>query len=585
MSFRSMLLLRRSTDLDEGERVGDGDVAVSKVEGGIVIVETRPREMSHLVAILESLNFQTLSVTEDSVALRLIQERLPRMVLSSRRLPPIEGYDLHRDLPQTAPFVYIHRPKAPQNHALQEEQIVREAVTPSSGESVQKGEPEIPVDEGGHQEPFLVEPLATVEDILRGFRESETEEDVDRSEEAEEDSGDSAVEPDDEEEDLSRILSYREEYQTQHKNQDVDRKSHDPSVVGEQVKIEQDDVPETVPIPEDLIRHDPEGDYSIIERINAEEIACLSHDDSLGEKAEKSDPSTRSNLYQEARSYVLDSIRAAEGGKVPDLVKGESVAERIVLSIEAGSELLISATDRRQEFAISYHSVNTAVFAVRIARALSLSRWQQLRIALAALLHEIGVVRLPKQLIYKTKKPTLEEIKILRQRPIYASRCLKEVDPSYDWLAEVVGQVYERENGTGHPLGLTGREICEEAKVIGISDLFDACIHRRPYREALTGYQALFELTTDQARTFSDRIVKALIKSLSLFPYNEFVELSSGEIGRVVEINLENLSRPVVELMYGKEGGAAKSPKLIDLAQNPSLYIAKAMPYRDLPSS
>lgn len=588
MSFRSMLLLQRSAELEEEY----GDLTEDHVKDAIVIVERRPQEMSHLATILESLEFQILSVSEQTIAMRLIRERTPRMVLSSHQMPPLRGYRQLGDMPAPAPFVYVPESDLPRDFETQDSLREQEPEISTLEEPQEAVEQQAPV-------PGLEESLATAEAILKGFRESEPETES-PSEEMKESREDSDLEEPAKTE-LTRVQKYRAEFLARQKTPEaapeqqsrepdreqrsLRREKPEPSGIGRGPDPESQKISEEPSSAKDLNPAIPEHDYSIIERINAEEIASLSHGDVLSEGMAETSSSPRHGLYQEARTYVLESIRIVDGGQLPDLVKGESISEKLVSSIEADSELLLSATDRTQDFAISSHSVNTSVFAVRIAQTLGLSHSQKQRIALAALLHEIGVVRLPRQLVYKTEKPTLEEIKILRKRPVYAVRCLQGVDSQYDWLGEVVGQVYERENGTGHPLGLTGREICEEAKVIGIADLFDACIHSRPYRDALTGYQALFELTTDQARTFSDRIVKALIKSLSLFPYNEFVVLSSGEIGKVVEINLENLSRPVVEVIYDKEGAPVENMKPIDLAQNPTLYISKALPHKSLPST
>jgi HD-GYP domain-containing protein (c-di-GMP phosphodiesterase class II) len=126
-------------------------------------------------------------------------------------------------------------------------------------------------------------------------------------------------------------------------------------------------------------------------------------------------------------------------------------------------------------------------------------------------------------------------------------------------------------------MGLPGEEIDERAKIIGIADVFDAYIHSRPYRSPVTGYQALFELTTDQQREFSDQMVKALIRGFSLYPINECVRLSTGEVGRVVDINQDNLSRPVVTILIDGEGVALDDPKTIDLGRESSMYIAEAL--------
>ncbi|MDA2925335.1 HD-GYP domain-containing protein, partial [Acidobacteria bacterium AH-259-L09] len=104
------------------------------------------------------------------------------------------------------------------------------------------------------------------------------------------------------------------------------------------------------------------------------------------------------------------------------------------------------------------------------------------------------------------------------------------------------------------PLGLKGGEIRGEAQILGIVDVFDACIHDRPYRKALTGYELLEELTRGGTRSFLDHIIKALLKSFSLYPYNEYVLLNTHELGQVVEVNPENLSSPVIKILYDQHG-------------------------------
>jgi HD-GYP domain-containing protein (c-di-GMP phosphodiesterase class II) len=288
------------------------------------------------------------------------------------------------------------------------------------------------------------------------------------------------------------------------------------------------------------------------------------------------------SLYQESVQYVLDSIRGVKERRKPDLERAETMVATILDSMSQGPALLLEATRRDQDYAISTHSVNVAVFALEVAQTLTVGRGSQRRIGVASLLHEVGVIRLPEKLTQREGEISREDLNALRRRPLFATEVLEEVGSGYGWLSEIVGQVYEREDGSGSPLGLKGEEICIEAKIVGIADFFDACIHKRPYRKALTGYQALFELTTDYAKAFDEGIVKGLIRSLSLYPYNEYVVLDSGEIGRVVEINKENLSRPVVEVLYGP-GGERLTPRRVDLIENSHQYVAKPLTLDGLP--
>ncbi len=286
------------------------------------------------------------------------------------------------------------------------------------------------------------------------------------------------------------------------------------------------------------------------------------------------------SLYKAATAYVLESIRQTQQKTAPNIERGKELVKLIIDSIMDHSALLLLATDRRQESAVSAHSVNVAILSLRLAQTLNYKLENQVRVGLAALLHEMGVVWLPKQLLHETG-PVSSEV---RQRPVYGAKILQGFYPQRDWLFETVGQVYEREDGSGFPLGLAGKDIREEAKILGIMDVFEACIHDRPYRNAMTGYQLLEELTHHDTKNFSDRVVKALLNSFSLYPYNEYVLLNTKELARVVEVNPANSFRPLVQILYDRKGVPYKEPRETDLAQSSLLFITQAISYHELPS-
>jgi HD-GYP domain-containing protein (c-di-GMP phosphodiesterase class II) len=216
-----------------------------------------------------------------------------------------------------------------------------------------------------------------------------------------------------------------------------------------------------------------------------------------------------------------------------------------------------------------------------MAQTLKYDLENQLQVGLSGLLHEIGVARLPKRVLHQPTPMRSE----MRHRPAYGAELLHEFNPECDWLIETVGQVYEREDGSGFPLGLKGRDIREEAKILGIVDVFEASVHDRPYRKALTGYQLLEGLTLGVTTGFSDHVVKALIESFSVYPYNEYVVLNSDEVGQVVEVNPRNSWRPIVKILFDKDGVPLDEPKETDLAQASSLFITKAITYHELPDA
>ncbi len=285
-----------------------------------------------------------------------------------------------------------------------------------------------------------------------------------------------------------------------------------------------------------------------------------------------------SSLYTIATAYVLESIRRVEQKESPDIDKGKELVQRLSDSIGQRSSLLLLATDRRQDFAVSTHCVNLSILSIRLSQTLGYLLQKQIEVGLAALLHEIGVAKLPERMLQDPGQMRPEA----RQRPVYGAKILEELCPEYGWLSKTVGQVYERENGSGFPQGLKGEDICEEAKILGIMDVFEACIHDRPHRKALTGYQLLDAFTRGETESFAAHLVKALIEAFSVYTYNEYVVLNTDEMGRVVEVNSGNLCRPLVRILYDKERKTVAQPLEIDLAETPSLFITKAVTYDEL---
>ncbi len=274
-------------------------------------------------------------------------------------------------------------------------------------------------------------------------------------------------------------------------------------------------------------------------------------------------------LYEGATLLVLESICEAEKTQPPDVERAIQLVQRIDELMSKNSSLLRAATNRLQEFAVSTHCVNVAILGLPIAENLDYSEKEKIKVGLAALLHEIGVVKIARRVVHQRGEVGQE----VRLRPVYSAEILEMLGSEYDWLVETVGQVYEREDGTGFPKGLKGEEIREEAKILGIADVLEACIHERPYRRALTGYQLFHELTSGATRGFADRIVKAALKSFSLYPFNEYVLLNTGEIAKVIDVNPGNLLRPKIQMLYDSKGKPFKEERELDLVFTLSRHI------------
>ncbi|GAB4108607.1 MAG: hypothetical protein Kow001_06560 [Acidobacteriota bacterium] len=287
----------------------------------------------------------------------------------------------------------------------------------------------------------------------------------------------------------------------------------------------------------------------------------------------------RDTLYGRLRAYVLKALRRASLGAAVEYRLAEELAAMLQTTRDL-NPLLHEATTRDQEFSVSGHAANVTVLALCLAREYGCDAQAQFRIALAGLLHELGVVRLPERLVFKEPPLSEEELRQLRRRPLVSALMLREAGRHLESVVEIVGQVFEREDGSGHPLGLFGSEMREEAKLLALADVFEACIHRRPYRKPLSGYSTLFQLS--QSASFSRDLVKALVRAVSLFPLHELLQLTSGEIVEVVAVNPSSLSRPRVRVRF-ESSGLAGDQRELDLSKPGSPEVKRVLTVDELP--
>ena len=243
------------------------------------------------------------------------------------------------------------------------------------------------------------------------------------------------------------------------------------------------------------------------------------------------------------------------------------------------SEFLFLKTIQRKRFAtwIVSHSVNVAVFSIKIGIGLRYDRDKLLRLGLAALLHDVGMTKIPNSIIFKHGKLTPNEFNIIKEHPIHGYELVKHLKDTHPYITEVVLQEQEREDGSGYPQNLTGDKVNEMAKIVGLADVFEALVHGRAYREGLITYNAIQKIIDQRSKQFNPKVIRALINGVSMFPIGSLVKLSTEEIARVISVNSLRPVRPIVEVIADAEGNKLKTPLRLNLEEEPLIYILKPL--------
>jgi HD-GYP domain-containing protein (c-di-GMP phosphodiesterase class II) len=291
----------------------------------------------------------------------------------------------------------------------------------------------------------------------------------------------------------------------------------------------------------------------------------------------------RKILYEKAYTYLNQAFSSVRNRKSFSLEPGLEIMRKMAEAGHPQDELFIMAIhlDNRFKFVI-HHSVNVAIYALRMAENLGYARTKQLELGMAGLLHDIGMAVIPDKIIYKQEKLRPQEIKILRERPNYSYKILRSFGESFAYLSECSAQVYERIDGSGYPLGLKTDEINEYAQIIGLLDMHEALIHSRPQREKLPHFAAVKEIFNTCKNRFPRKYLKSLLSIFTVFPIHSYVRLNSDAIGKVIETYPEQPMRPKLQIVFDSQKRKILTERVVVLPENPLLNIVDSVSENEL---
>lgn len=180
-------------------------------------------------------------------------------------------------------------------------------------------------------------------------------------------------------------------------------------------------------------------------------------------------------------------------------------------------QAIASIVDMRDPYTAG-HQKRVAELARAIAVKMELSPDQVDTVHVAALIHDLGKISVPAEILGKPGRLDEEELQLVREHPTTGYNMLRSTELP-DRIAQVVYQHHERMDGSGYPRGLSGQEIFLEARILSVAETVEAMVSHRPYRPALTLKKALEEVTLQKGRLYDAHVVEACV---TLFTQKKF---------------------------------------------------------------
>lgn len=291
-------------------------------------------------------------------------------------------------------------------------------------------------------------------------------------------------------------------------------------------------------------------------------------------------------LSEKTRSLAVNTIKTEfsniiKNGKLvqiiddPDLGKKfRSVVKEILDDVRSNQKVMNVLLDVQSTDEYTFqHSLNVTIYTLALATALNYSEKKMIEIGLGAILHDVGKLTIPHEVLSKPGKLTDEEFTVVKEHTTNGFEFLRKIHDISLLCAHCAYQHHERLDGSGYPRALVNKEIHEYAKLIAIADVFDALTSNRSYRKAMLPHIAMEFIYSGAGTQFDLDFVNTFKNTIAMYPIGMGVKLSNGYKGVVVDHNHQLPSRPIIRLLKDQEDKEITQLKEIDLATHLSVVI------------
>ncbi|WP_418316061.1 HD-GYP domain-containing protein [Piscinibacter sakaiensis] len=280
-------------------------------------------------------------------------------------------------------------------------------------------------------------------------------------------------------------------------------------------------------------------------------------------------------LVGQAKQLVTSLFAEARMGKTPDVSGCADLVNEVTSSVWRHPDAMLSLARLKTHDDYTYmHSVAVCALMVALARQMNLGFDAAREAGMAGLLHDMGKVAMPLDVLSKPGKLTDDEFALMRSHPERGHAMLLakvvEVDRSLgdvtDGVLDVCLHHHERVDGKGYPHGLTGDRISRLAKMGAVCDVYDAITSNRPYKAAWDPSESIGKMASWRNGHFDDEIFQAFVRSMGIYPIGSLVRMESERLAVVIEQSPAAITRPKVKVFFSARTRLPIRLEVLDLS-------------------
>jgi putative nucleotidyltransferase with HDIG domain len=277
-------------------------------------------------------------------------------------------------------------------------------------------------------------------------------------------------------------------------------------------------------------------------------------------------------LYTSAAETAEMLWKQAKSGDQPDPQAARTIIDSLakMVSQDRTSLMALTAMKRYDDYTFT-HMVNVCVLAMAQARSLHLGGPLLREFGFAALMHDIGKVRTPTEILNKPDKLTKEEFDVIKRHVVDGANILRRT-PEVPALAPVVAfEHHLRQDLSGYPEKIGHRDLNLCTQIVSVADVYDALRSKRVYREGLSSDRIRAIMAQKDSPAFNPRLLRRFINLVGMFPVGTLVRLESDEVGVVTHEHPDDPFRPQVKVILDRSGARHETPTLLNTWDEPGL--------------
>ena len=286
------------------------------------------------------------------------------------------------------------------------------------------------------------------------------------------------------------------------------------------------------------------------------------------EKKETSaaDIATIRRLYSDATNIAGSVWQSAQTEGVPDPTAARALVDSLAQAVSANRTALIALTALKNYDNYTFtHMVNVSILTMSQARALGIDGAILRELGLAALMHDIGKVRTPTEILNKPEKLTDSEFAVMRMHVVDGAEILRRT-PEMPAIAPVIAfEHHLRLDGTGYPFGVSRSGLNVGTMLCSIADVYDAMRSQRVYQQAFPSDRILEVMKRSDGQQFDQHLVRRFTQLLGIYPPGNLVRLDDGATAVVMAVHAPEPFKPRVKVIVTPKGERIDTPYEINL--------------------